>query len=122
MRSSMTSPRAEGRLEQLDLLEELAHVVKDTSMCGLGQTAPNPVLSTLRYFRDEYLEHIENETMPGRVCKDLITYVITENCTGCQLCVKVLSCRGDPWREEGAHIASTRRSASSAAPAEGLQV
>jgi NADH:ubiquinone oxidoreductase subunit F (NADH-binding)/(2Fe-2S) ferredoxin/Pyruvate/2-oxoacid:ferredoxin oxidoreductase delta subunit len=79
-----------GTLEHLDLLEELAHVVQDTAMCGLGQTAPNPVLSTLRYFRDEYLTHIERKFCPATVCRDLFTYrVIPEKCTGCALCVKV---------------------------------
>jgi len=58
--------------DQLDLLEELATVVKDTTMCGLGQSAPNPVLSTLRYFRDEYLEHIEHKRCPAGVCKELV--------------------------------------------------
>lgn len=77
-----------GEIEQLALLEELAHVVKDATMCGLGQTASNPVLSTLRYFRSEYTEHIENKHCPAGVCKALITYSIDENCTGCRLCVK----------------------------------
>ena len=81
--------KGRGSSEQLDLLEELAHVVKDTTMCGLGQTAPNPVLSTLRYFRDEYLEHIEKKRCPAGVCRDLITYSINENCTGCRMCAKV---------------------------------
>ena len=80
--------RGEGAVEQLGLLEELAHVVKDTTMCGLGQTAPNPVLSTLRYFRDEYLEHIKNRRCPAGVCKELITYSVNENCTGCGACVR----------------------------------
>ena len=71
---------------QLDLLEELASVVKDTTMCGLGQTAPNPILSTLRYFREEYLEHIEHHRCPAHVCKALITYSVNEKCTGCGLC------------------------------------
>ncbi len=61
-----------GSLEQLDLLEELALVIKDTTMCGLGQTAPNPVLSTLRYFRNEYIEHIKNKRCEAGVCKDLV--------------------------------------------------
>ncbi len=61
-----------GKLEHLDLLEELARAVKDTTLCGLGQTAPNPVLSTLRYFRNEYLEHIENRRCPAGVCKELV--------------------------------------------------
>jgi len=61
-----------GSLEKLDLLEELANVVKDTTMCGLGQTASNPVLSTLRYFRDEYIEHFEQKKCRAGVCKDLV--------------------------------------------------
>ncbi len=75
-----------GRKEQLELLEELALVVKDTTMCGLGQTAANPVLSTLRYFREEYLEHIKNGQCPAGVCKALISYSINEHCTGCGVC------------------------------------
>jgi len=59
-------------MEQLDLLEELAEVVRDTTMCGLGQTASNPVLSTLRYFRDEYIEHIRNKRCPAGVCSELV--------------------------------------------------
>ena len=79
-----------GTLDQLDLLKELALVVRDASMCGLGQTASNPVLSTLRYFRDEYVTHIERKFCPATVCRDLFTYrVIAEKCTGCALCVKV---------------------------------
>jgi len=79
-----------GRLEQLDLLEELAQVVRDTSLCGLGQTAATPVLSALRYFRDEFLTHIERKYCPATVCRDLFTYrVIADKCTGCALCVRV---------------------------------
>jgi NADH-quinone oxidoreductase subunit F len=77
-----------GRPEQLDLLEELALAVKDTTMCGLGQTAPNPVLSTLRYFRDEYVQHIAERRCPAGVCRALVTYSINENCTGCGACRK----------------------------------
>jgi NADH-quinone oxidoreductase subunit F len=77
-----------GTLEQLELLAELATVVKDTTMCGLGQTAPNPVLSTLRYFRDEFVEHIADHRCPAGVCKELITYSINDNCTGCMLCAR----------------------------------
>lgn len=76
-------------MTDLDLLEELAPVVKDTTMCGLGQTASNPVLSTLRYFRDEYIEHIQNKRCPAGVCKELITYTISEDCTGCLACLSV---------------------------------
>ena len=78
-----------GTVGQLGLLEELAWVVKDTAMCGLGQTAPNPVLSTLRYFRHEYLEHIEARRCPAGVCKSLVSYSINENCAGCQACLRV---------------------------------
>jgi ferredoxin len=78
-------------LEHLELLEDLAHVVKDTTMCGLGQTAANPVLSTLRYFRDEFVEHIENKRCPAGVCKELITYSINSNCTGCGACSRACS-------------------------------
>jgi NADH:ubiquinone oxidoreductase subunit F (NADH-binding)/(2Fe-2S) ferredoxin len=82
-----------GTVDQLDLLEELAETVKDTTMCGLGQTASNPVLSTLRYFRDEYVTHIEQQRCPAGVCKELITYSINDNCNGCMLCLR--SCPED---------------------------
>jgi len=77
-----------GTMEQIDLLEELAGVVKDASMCGLGQTASNPVLSTLRYFKNEYVAHIRDRKCPAGVCKALLTYSINEKCTGCRACVK----------------------------------
>jgi len=91
--------RGEGTLAHLDLLEELAQAVKDTAMCGLGQTAANPVLTTLRYFRDEYLEHIKNNRCPAGVCKELITYTINENCTGCMLCLQACP-EGAIWGEK----------------------
>lgn len=78
-----------GTMEKLALLEELAAVIKDTTMCGLGQTAPNPVLSTVKYFRDEYIAHIQEKKCPAGVCKELITYIIDDKCTGCRACVKV---------------------------------
>jgi len=62
--------------------------VKDASMCGLGQTASNPVLSTLRYFKNEYVAHIRDRKCPAGVCKALLTYSINEKCTGCRACVK----------------------------------
>jgi NADH-quinone oxidoreductase subunit F len=78
-----------GRMEQLDLLEELADMVSQTALCGLGKTAPNPVLSTLRYFRPEYEVHINEHKCPAGVCKDLITYWIDPNkCTGCLVCIR----------------------------------
>jgi len=81
----------EGKAEEdsLELLEELAHVIKNASLCGLGQTAPNPVLSTIRYYKDEYLAHIRDKRCPAGVCKTLIKYQIdANNCTGCGLCTK----------------------------------
>ena len=77
----------EGELADLDTLERLGRVVKSVSLCGLGKTAPNPVLSTLRYFRDEYVAHIVDHKCPAGVCKALIEYYIVEDqCIGCGLC------------------------------------
>jgi NADH-quinone oxidoreductase subunit F len=74
----------------LELIEDLSWMVRETSLCGLGQTAPNPVLSTLRYFRDEYLAHVREKRCPARVCKELITYRIEPTrCDGCGACVRV---------------------------------
>ena len=75
-------------MEDLDLLESVARVLEDGSLCQLGATACNPVLSTLRYFRDEYETHVRDKKCPGGVCKELITYTITDACTGCLLCRK----------------------------------
>jgi NADH-quinone oxidoreductase subunit F len=78
-----------GRPEQIDLLEELADTVSQTSLCGLGKTAPNPVLTTLRYFRWEYEAHVMDRRCPAGVCKPLITYSIDQSrCTGCGLCLR----------------------------------
>jgi NADH:ubiquinone oxidoreductase subunit F (NADH-binding)/(2Fe-2S) ferredoxin/NAD-dependent dihydropyrimidine dehydrogenase PreA subunit len=77
----------EGQMSDLDVLKTLGEVIKATSLCGLGKSAPNPVLSTLRYFRDEYVAHIEDGKCSAGVCKALITFQINaENCTGCTLC------------------------------------
>jgi NADH:ubiquinone oxidoreductase subunit F (NADH-binding) len=71
-------------------LERLAEVIQDTSLCGLGQTAPNPVLSTLRWFRDEYEAHVYDRICPAHVCSDLLTYTVdSDRCKGCTLCSKV---------------------------------
>ncbi len=79
----------EGGKSDIKRIEDLACVIHDGSLCGLGQTAPNPVLTTLKYFRDEYEEHIENKRCPARVCKKLIIFSIDpEKCTGCGACVK----------------------------------
>lgn len=78
-----------GEMSDLDLLEELAHTVKDGSLCGLGKTAPNPVLSTLKYFRDEYIAHIRDKKCPAGVCTAMKTIVINEEkCKGCTKCAR----------------------------------
>ena len=78
-----------GKLEDIDLLIDLSEKIKSSSLCGLGQTAPNPVLTTLKYFRDEYEAHIVDKRCPAGVCKALITYRIDpEKCIGCTICAK----------------------------------
>jgi NADH-quinone oxidoreductase subunit F len=79
----------QGQLEDIERLQKLAETVKAGSLCGLGQTAPNPVLTTLRYFRDEYLAHITEHRCPAGVCPELITYEITDVCNGCTLCARM---------------------------------
>lgn len=81
--------KGQAKLEDLDRLEELCYYVKENSACGLGQTAPNPVLSTLKFFRDEYNAHIVDKTCPSGVCKALLSYHIdAEKCKGCTLCAR----------------------------------
>jgi NADH:ubiquinone oxidoreductase subunit F (NADH-binding)/(2Fe-2S) ferredoxin/NAD-dependent dihydropyrimidine dehydrogenase PreA subunit len=79
----------QGQLNDLERLVKLANTVKAGSLCGLGQTAPNPVLTTMRYFRDEYLAHITEQRCPAGVCPELITYEITDGCDGCTLCARL---------------------------------
>jgi NADP-reducing hydrogenase subunit HndC len=77
----------QGQLDDIQKLQDLAAMVKDTSLCGLGQTAPNPVLTTLRYFRDEYLAHIVEKRCPARVCRELLHFEIDQvACKGCSIC------------------------------------
>lgn len=78
----------EGRMEDLKLLEELSDTIKEASLCGLGQTSPNPVLSTLKEFREEYIQHIEDKTCLAGVCQKLTHYRITDKCVGCTLCAR----------------------------------
>ncbi len=83
-----------GELEDLDRMEELCEYIKSASLCGLGQTAPNPVISTLRYFRDEYIAHIVDKKCPAGVCKGLLKFTIdADKCIGCGMCAK--SCPAD---------------------------
>ena len=67
-------------------LEDLANTIKDTALCGLGQTAPNPILSTLRYFKDEYIAHVRDKKCPSGTCQKLYKLVITDACIGCTKC------------------------------------
>jgi len=81
--------QGEGTMEDVDLLDELGYVVAHASLCGLGKSAPNPVLSTLRYFRDEYVEHVKDKKCRAGVCKALVKYEIdAQACTGCHVCFK----------------------------------
>ncbi|MBR2973507.1 MAG: NADH-quinone oxidoreductase subunit NuoF [Clostridia bacterium] len=78
-----------GTLEDIDNLESLCYSIKDSALCGLGQTAPNPILSTLKYFRDEYIAHVVDKKCPAGVCKSLLSYkIVADKCKGCSLCSK----------------------------------
>jgi NADH:ubiquinone oxidoreductase subunit F (NADH-binding)/(2Fe-2S) ferredoxin/NAD-dependent dihydropyrimidine dehydrogenase PreA subunit len=77
-----------GNMDDLNVLERLARIIKNSSLCGLGQTASNPVLSTLKHFRDEYIAHIKDKACPAGVCSALTKYVILDNCIGCTKCAK----------------------------------
>ena len=82
--------KGQGTMEDLDKMEDLCYYIKENSLCGLGQSAPNPVLSTLKYFRDEYIAHIQDKRCPAGVCKELLQYTIDpQKCRGCTLCAKV---------------------------------
>jgi len=84
-----TITKGEGTLETLDKLRTLSNVIKDTALCGLGQTSPNPVLSTMDNFWDEYVQHVEEKKCVAGVCRDLMSYkVIAENCVGCTACAR----------------------------------
>ena len=78
-----------GTMEDLDTLEQLAKMVKEGSLCGLGKSAPNPVLSTLRFFRDEYIAHIKDKKCPAGVCSSMLSYEIDKDkCKGCSKCAR----------------------------------
>ena len=86
--TDITAGRA--KKENLELLQELAEMIKDFSLCGLGRTSPNTVLSTLKYFQDEYKTHVKDKKCTAGICKDLIEYFILEDkCTGCGACLKL---------------------------------
>ena len=97
--------RGNGTLEDLDKLEELCYHIKANSLCGLGQTAPNPILSTLRYFRDEYIAHVVEKRCPAGVCKHLLRYTIDpDKCRGCTACARVCPAEAITGRVKEAHV------------------
>ena len=80
--------KGQATMQDLEDLEELCYYIKDNALCGLGQTAPNPILSTLKYFKDEYVAHIVDKKCPAGVCKDLLEFKVTDACKGCTLCAR----------------------------------
>ena len=94
----------EGTLEDLDKLEELAENIKITSLCGLGQTAPNPVLSTMKHFHDEYEAHVVEKKCPALVCKPLLTFEIKDDCRGCTLCSRMCPVRAISGETKQMHV------------------
>ena len=97
--------KGEGKEGDIELLEELCEAVKDGALCGLGQTAPNPVLTTIRYFRNEYEAHINEKKCPAKECVDLLTYSIdAEKCRGCTLCAKKCPAKAISGGVKTAHI------------------
>ncbi len=99
-----------GTMEDLDELEELAAYIKDNSLCGLGQTAPNPVLSTLRHFREEYVEHIVDKKCRAGVCKNLLTFrVVEDKCKGCTKCARNCPVNAISGNVKEAHVIDTTK-------------
>lgn len=93
-----------GKEEDLDTLIDLANKVKDSSLCGLGQTAPNPILTTIKYFKDEYLAHIRDKKCPAGVCKELITFNIKDNCIGCTACKRACPTKAITGEPKKLHV------------------
>ena len=99
-----------GEMEDIDRLEELCNYIKSASLCGLGQTAPNPVLSTLRYFRDEYVAHVKDKKCPAGVCKKLLNFSIDpEKCRGCTACARKCPVNAISGTVKNAHVIDTAK-------------
>lgn len=98
-----------GEMEDLEILDELCHVITDTSLCGLGKTATTPVISSMHYFKDEYIAHIKDQTCPAHVCKDLLQYYITDKCIGCRLCKRKCPVEAIEGEAKQRHIIDTAK-------------
>lgn len=97
-----------GTMEDIDRLEELAHTVRSSALCGLGRTAPNPVLATLKYFREEYEEHVRGICRTG-TCKDMVKYIVTDKCIGCTKCSKVCPVEAIDYKPYEQHHIDTEK-------------
>jgi NADH-quinone oxidoreductase subunit F len=94
----------QGTMEDLDNLSELSAQIKSATLCGLGQSAPNPVITTLKYFRDEYVAHIQEKRCPAHVCASILTYTINDKCTGCTVCAKACASNAITGNRKEIHI------------------
>ncbi len=93
-----------GGPNDIETLERLAKVIKSSALCALGQTAPNPVLTTLRYFRDEYEAHINDKRCPAGLCAELLTFTVIDKCVGCGVCIKACPVNAISGEKKAVHV------------------